>query len=94
MACNAATLFDLISEVGNDNASDEYYLTDVVALARARGLTTTAVACDERRNALDAVELYRQAPWLDYPMRIDGFYSPAADMIAEKIRPIEQWMER
>jgi bifunctional UDP-N-acetylglucosamine pyrophosphorylase/glucosamine-1-phosphate N-acetyltransferase len=47
MACNATTLFDLISEVGNNNASDEYYLTDVVSLARARGLTATAVACDE-----------------------------------------------
>ncbi|MCF6232714.1 MAG: bifunctional UDP-N-acetylglucosamine diphosphorylase/glucosamine-1-phosphate N-acetyltransferase GlmU [Rhodobacteraceae bacterium] len=47
MACNATTLFGLIDEVGNDNASGEYYLTDVVALARDRGLTATAVACDE-----------------------------------------------
>ena len=47
MACNAATLFGLIDEVSNDNASCEYYLTDVVALARARGLTATAVACEE-----------------------------------------------
>lgn len=47
MACNAATLFDLISQVGNDNASGEYYLTDVVELARARGLRVGAVACDE-----------------------------------------------
>ena len=47
MACNAATLFGLIDEVSNDNASGEYYLTDVVALARARGLTATAVACEE-----------------------------------------------
>lgn len=43
----APLLFDLISEVGNDNASGEYYLTDIVAIARARGLTATAVACDE-----------------------------------------------
>jgi len=47
MACDAATLFDLISEVGNDNAAGEYYLTDVVGLARARGLRVGAVACDE-----------------------------------------------
>ena len=47
MACNASTLFSLIDEVSNDNASGEYYLTDVVALARAKGLTVTAVACDE-----------------------------------------------
>jgi len=47
MACDAQTLFDLIAQVGNDNASGEYYLTDVVELARARGLSVTAVACDE-----------------------------------------------
>ncbi len=47
MACNAATLFELVAEVGNDNASGEYYLTDVVELARARGLRVGAVACDE-----------------------------------------------
>ena len=47
IAAPAALLFDLISEVGNDNANGEYYLTDIVALARARGLSATAVACDE-----------------------------------------------
>ncbi|GLQ34792.1 bifunctional protein GlmU [Amylibacter marinus] len=38
-------LFDLISEITNDNASGEYYLTDVVSLARARGLSCAAVEC-------------------------------------------------
>ena len=66
----------------------------LIARDAADTVVMTAVACDERRNALDAVEVYRQAPWLDYPMRIDGSYSPAADMIAEKVRLIEQWMER
>ena len=47
MACDAATLFDLISGVNNDNASEEYYLTDVVELARQRALNVTAVSCDE-----------------------------------------------
>lgn len=47
MACDASILFDLVAEVGNDNASGEYYLTDVVELASARGLRVTAVACDE-----------------------------------------------
>jgi len=40
-------LFTLIDAVGNDNASGEYYLTDIVAIARARGLSATAVTCDE-----------------------------------------------
>jgi bifunctional UDP-N-acetylglucosamine pyrophosphorylase/glucosamine-1-phosphate N-acetyltransferase len=43
----APLLFDLIAEVGNDNASGEYYLTDIVGLACARGLSATAVTCDE-----------------------------------------------
>ncbi len=44
---DAGTLFDLIAGVGNDNASGEYYLTDIVALARKRGLGATAVTCPE-----------------------------------------------
>ena len=47
MAADCATLFSLLAEVGNANASGEYYLTDVPGLARARGLSATAVACDE-----------------------------------------------
>ena len=47
MACDAATLFALIARVGNTNASGEYYLTDVVELANAEGLSVTAVRCDE-----------------------------------------------
>jgi len=47
MACDARILFDLLSEVTNDNASGEYYLTAVPELANARGLSVTAVKCDE-----------------------------------------------
>jgi bifunctional UDP-N-acetylglucosamine pyrophosphorylase/glucosamine-1-phosphate N-acetyltransferase len=47
MAADAATLFDLLAEVGNDNAKGEYYLTDVVALARSRGLSAAAITCPE-----------------------------------------------
>jgi bifunctional UDP-N-acetylglucosamine pyrophosphorylase/glucosamine-1-phosphate N-acetyltransferase len=43
LAAPAPLLFELLSEVKNDNAKGEYYLTDVVALARARGLRATAV---------------------------------------------------
>jgi len=40
-------LFDLLREVGNDNASGEFYLTDIIGLARRRGMTATVVRCDE-----------------------------------------------
>ncbi|SFP70720.1 bifunctional UDP-N-acetylglucosamine diphosphorylase/glucosamine-1-phosphate N-acetyltransferase GlmU [Tranquillimonas alkanivorans] len=47
VAADVSVLFDLIDAVGNDNASGEYYLTDIVEIARARGLSATAVTCDE-----------------------------------------------
>lgn len=47
MLAPAALMLDLLSNVTNDNAAGEYYLTDVVALANQRGLTCAAVACDE-----------------------------------------------
>jgi len=48
IAAPAALLFDLLSQVGNDNAKGEYYLTDVVGLANGRGLVVrTATAGEE-----------------------------------------------
>ncbi len=47
ICADAKALFDLIDDVGNDNASGEYYLTDIVEIARAKGLSATAVSCDE-----------------------------------------------
>jgi len=47
ICADRAVLFDLISAITNQNASGEYYLTDIVGLARARGLSATAVTCDE-----------------------------------------------
>ncbi len=41
------TLLRLAKAVGNDNAAGEYYLTDIVGLARSDGLSITAVTCDE-----------------------------------------------
>lgn len=37
MAVDGARLFDLVGRVGNGNAKGEYYLTDIVGLARADG---------------------------------------------------------
>jgi bifunctional UDP-N-acetylglucosamine pyrophosphorylase/glucosamine-1-phosphate N-acetyltransferase len=47
MAAPAALLFALLAEVRNDNAKGEYYLTDVVALARKRGAATRVVHAPE-----------------------------------------------
>jgi bifunctional UDP-N-acetylglucosamine pyrophosphorylase/glucosamine-1-phosphate N-acetyltransferase len=47
LAADAATLMRLLVRVTNDNASGEYYLTDVPALAAAEGLGATAILCPE-----------------------------------------------
>jgi bifunctional UDP-N-acetylglucosamine pyrophosphorylase/glucosamine-1-phosphate N-acetyltransferase len=48
LAAPATLLFDLLGEVGDDNAKHEYYLTDVVGLANGRGLDVrTAGAAEE-----------------------------------------------
>ncbi|WP_299042616.1 bifunctional UDP-N-acetylglucosamine diphosphorylase/glucosamine-1-phosphate N-acetyltransferase GlmU [uncultured Tateyamaria sp.] len=69
MACDAKILFEVLSEVTNDNASGEYYLTAVPELANARGLNVTAVKCDEaetlgidsRANLADAEAIFQKA---------------------------------
>lgn len=47
VCADAKTLFALISQVGNQNASGEYYLTDIVEIANDGGKTCVAVTCDE-----------------------------------------------
>lgn len=51
MAIDGNHLFSLLDAVGNDNANGEYYLTDIVALARDRGLRCAVV------EAADPVEV-------------------------------------
>ncbi|MBU2993830.1 bifunctional UDP-N-acetylglucosamine diphosphorylase/glucosamine-1-phosphate N-acetyltransferase GlmU [Octadecabacter sp. 1_MG-2023] len=40
-------LFDLLDKVTDDNAAGEYYLTDIIGIARAQELSATVVRCDE-----------------------------------------------
>ncbi|MGG7567462.1 bifunctional UDP-N-acetylglucosamine diphosphorylase/glucosamine-1-phosphate N-acetyltransferase GlmU [Rhodovulum sp. DZ06] len=47
MMVDAARLMPLIDRVGNDNANGEYYLTDIVGLAREDGLPCAVVTCPE-----------------------------------------------
>jgi bifunctional UDP-N-acetylglucosamine pyrophosphorylase/glucosamine-1-phosphate N-acetyltransferase len=47
LLADAATLIDLLDAVEPKNAQGEYYLTDVVGIARARGLSARVVVCAE-----------------------------------------------
>ena len=48
MACGAARLKGWLAKVGNKNAQKEYYLTDVIALAAADGVTVDGVLAEDR----------------------------------------------
>jgi bifunctional UDP-N-acetylglucosamine pyrophosphorylase / glucosamine-1-phosphate N-acetyltransferase len=47
VCADAKLLFSLVSDVKNENPKKEYYLTDIVELARQRGLSAGVVLCDE-----------------------------------------------
>jgi bifunctional UDP-N-acetylglucosamine pyrophosphorylase/glucosamine-1-phosphate N-acetyltransferase len=46
MAVGSADLFRLLAQVGNDNAAGEYYLPDLVALARDEGRAAAVIETD------------------------------------------------
>ncbi|MEZ6022302.1 MAG: bifunctional UDP-N-acetylglucosamine diphosphorylase/glucosamine-1-phosphate N-acetyltransferase GlmU [Hyphomonadaceae bacterium] len=47
LCADAATLFQLLAQVKNENAKREYYLTDVIELGRAAGQASSVVIADE-----------------------------------------------
>ncbi|MFV0473599.1 MAG: bifunctional UDP-N-acetylglucosamine diphosphorylase/glucosamine-1-phosphate N-acetyltransferase GlmU [Pikeienuella sp.] len=47
---DAGVLLSLLEQVDNRNAKGEYYLTDIVAIGRARGLRAAVVECDEEET--------------------------------------------
>ncbi|MCY4151457.1 MAG: bifunctional UDP-N-acetylglucosamine diphosphorylase/glucosamine-1-phosphate N-acetyltransferase GlmU [Aestuariivita sp.] len=50
MAGDKDLIFDLISDVHDDNAASEYYLTDIISIARNRGLSCSVVTCPEEET--------------------------------------------
>ncbi len=47
MAASSSLLFSLLGDITDDNANGEYYLTDIVALARNRGIKVVVVSAPE-----------------------------------------------
>lgn len=47
MAAPVKLMFDLLKQVKNDNAKGEFYLTDLVGLARASGMKAAVAHCEE-----------------------------------------------
>ena len=47
LLANSTIIADLIQTIKNDNAKQEYYLTDIVKIAAERGYSSTYVECEE-----------------------------------------------
>ena len=87
LAGSAKLMFELLAEVRDDNVKSEYYLTDVVRLARARGLSVASVTTDEARvlgvnsqAELAAAEAIWQRGRREQAMA-DGVAMPAPDTV-------------
>lgn len=51
MCFDGKTMFEILDEIGNENAAGEYYLTDAIAIARKKGLKCTVVECSPEEVA-------------------------------------------
>jgi bifunctional UDP-N-acetylglucosamine pyrophosphorylase/glucosamine-1-phosphate N-acetyltransferase len=80
-------LFELISEISNENASGEYYLTDVVGLARKRDLKCAAVACssEESMGVNSRVELAIAEGYFQQNARRDAMLNGATLTAPESV---------
>ncbi|WP_421728650.1 bifunctional UDP-N-acetylglucosamine diphosphorylase/glucosamine-1-phosphate N-acetyltransferase GlmU [Brevundimonas sp.] len=83
MAAPAGLLFSLLAEVTNANAKGEYYLTDVVELARKRGAPTRAVmASEDSVMGVNAQDELAQAEALFQKVQRETFLAAGVTMAA------------
>ena len=71
MALDGRLALDLLRGIGTNNAQNEFYLTDIVALARARGLKTAFVIVDaaEVQGVNDRVQLAKAEAAIQHRLR-------------------------
>ena len=51
MCFDGKVMVDILSEIGNENAAGEYYLTDAIAIASSKGLKCAVVECSAEEVA-------------------------------------------
>ena len=87
MAIDGRRAPDLIARIGNDNAKGEYYLTDVVELARADGLATQIVVADETEvlGVNDRIQLARAEAVLQTRLRAAAMTAGATLVAPETV---------
>jgi bifunctional UDP-N-acetylglucosamine pyrophosphorylase/glucosamine-1-phosphate N-acetyltransferase len=83
MAAPADLLFSLLADIKNDNAKGEYYLTDVVELARKAGHPTRAVfAAEDAVMGVNSQSELAQAEALFQSIQRDAFLAAGVTMSA------------
>ena len=83
MAAPVGLLFSLLAEVRNDNAKGEYYLTDVVELARKRGEPTrVTMASEDSVMGVNAQSELAQAEALFQKVQRETFLAAGVTMSA------------
>ena len=72
IAFKSADLLNLLDQIGTDNAKGEYYLTDVIEIARANGLKTSVVECaeDEVAGVNSRAQLARAEVLMQHRLRL------------------------
>ena len=87
MAVDGRRLLPLLERVGNDNARGEYYLTDIVALARADGLATALVetAEEEALGVNSRAELARAEAAMQRRLRERAFAAGVTMPVPETV---------
>jgi bifunctional UDP-N-acetylglucosamine pyrophosphorylase/glucosamine-1-phosphate N-acetyltransferase len=75
MAIDGSVIWDLVAAIGNANAKQEYYLTDIVAIARQRGRTAAVVeaAVQELIGVNSRAELAAAESILQHQLRERAF---------------------
>jgi len=87
VACRADLLFSLLADVRNENSKGEYYLTDIVGLARGRGLQPKVTMASENDvlGANSQAELaVAERVWQDGVRRAlmdNGVHMPAPETV-------------
>ena len=87
LACQGKLLFELLAEVKDDNVKKEYYLPDVIALARGRGLRPRVCMAGETDvlGANSQAELaFAERVWQDRTRRVlmdNGVAMPAPETV-------------
>lgn len=67
MAFDGSRMFQLLDAIGSDNAKQEFYLTDVVSIARSQGMNCRFIEADEMEvlGINTKAELAAVEQWLD-----------------------------